>query len=182
MRIAILSDTHIPTRLSDIPGKVYEVCGDADLVLHAGDHVQKSVITDLERIAPVKAVQGNMDGRELAHLPERLCLELEGFRICMAHGSGAPFKLEKRVLSWFSHRNPDIVVFGHTHSYMEKTIEGTLVSVQDGLKLESEFKINLNDHQIEPPGILFYRVEEVQDVTLEATLKLTPREQLVNSN
>lgn len=127
MRIAILSDTHIPTRLSDIPGKVYEVCGDADLVLHAGDHVQKSVITDLERIAPVKAVQGNMDGPELAHLPERLCLELEGFRICMAHGSGAPFKLEKRVLSWFSHRNPDIVVFGHTHSYMEKTIEGTLV-------------------------------------------------------
>jgi len=62
------------------------------------------------------------------------------------------------------------------------TIEGTLVSVQDGLKLESEFKVNLNDHQIEPPGILFYRVEEVQDVTLEATLKLTPREQLVNSN
>jgi polyisoprenoid-binding protein YceI len=62
------------------------------------------------------------------------------------------------------------------------TIEGILVPVQDGLKLESEFKINLKDHQIKPPGILFYRVDEVQDVTLEAILKLTPREQLVNSN
>ena len=148
MRVAILSDTHIPTRLSDIPGKVYEVCGDADLVLHAGDHVQKSVITDLERIAPVKAVQGNMDGPELAHLPERLCLELEGFRICMAHGSGAPFGLEKRVLSWFSHRNPDIVVFGHTHSYMEKTIDGTLVlnpgavSARSGSRTMIELTLN----------------------------------------
>ncbi len=127
MRIAILSDTHIPTRLSEIPGKVYEVCGDADLVLHAGDHVRRSVITDLEHMAPVKAVKGNMDGPELVHLPERLCLDLEGFRICVAHGSGAPFRLDKRVLSWFSDRNPDIVIFGHTHSYMEKTIDGTLV-------------------------------------------------------
>ncbi|MFP8487868.1 YceI family protein [Gracilimonas sp. Q87] len=62
------------------------------------------------------------------------------------------------------------------------TIEGILVPVQKGLKLESGFKINLNDHQIKPPGILFYRVDEIQDVTLEAILKLTPREQLVNSN
>lgn len=127
MKLAILSDTHIPTRLSDIPGRVYEVCGDADLVLHAGDHVKKSVMTDLERMAPVKAVKGNMDGPELAHLPERLCLDLEGFRLCMAHGSGSPFRLAKRVLSWLSDQDPDIVVFGHTHHYMEKTIEGTLV-------------------------------------------------------
>lgn len=62
------------------------------------------------------------------------------------------------------------------------TIEGILIPVKDGLKLESEFKIDLSDHQIKPPGILFYRVDEVQDVSLEATLKFIPREQLVNSN
>ena len=127
MRIAILSDTHIPTRLQEIPVRVYEVCGDADLVLHAGDHVDRSVVTDLERLGPVKSVRGNMDGSELSHLPERLCLDLEGFRLCMAHGSGAPFHLERRVLSWFADRNPDIVVFGHSHSYLEKSINGTLL-------------------------------------------------------
>lgn len=62
------------------------------------------------------------------------------------------------------------------------TIDGILIPVQDGLKLESKFKIDLSDHQIKPPGILFYRVDEIQDVTLEAILRLTPREQLVNSN
>jgi hypothetical protein len=127
LRLAILSDTHIPTRLADIPAKVYEVCGDADLVLHAGDHVRPDVIADLERVAAVKAVQGNMDGPDLAHLPERLSMDLEGFRVCMAHGSGAPFRLEKRVLSWFDDCDPDIVVFGHTHTYMEKTAGDTLI-------------------------------------------------------
>lgn len=62
------------------------------------------------------------------------------------------------------------------------SIQGMLTPVENGLKLESEFEINLNDHQIKPPGILFYRVDEIQHVTLQANLKLTPREQLVNSN
>lgn len=62
------------------------------------------------------------------------------------------------------------------------TIKGFFVPVQNGLNLMSEFKVNLNDHQIKPPGILFYRVDEIQNVTVEAKLKLIPREQIVNSN
>ena len=47
MRIAVLSDTHIPARLSALPGFVYEACADCDLIIHAGDIEEPEVIDEL---------------------------------------------------------------------------------------------------------------------------------------
>ena len=62
MKIGVLSDTHVPHAFPVLPPKVFEVFAGADLILHAGDIVSLDVLTELEAIAPVEAVAGNMDG------------------------------------------------------------------------------------------------------------------------
>jgi putative phosphoesterase len=127
LRIVVLSDTHIPTRLGAIPGRVYEVCAECDLILHAGDVVELDVLRDLERFAPLKAVQGNMDPYDITdRYPESLELNLEGFRICMTHGSGPGFGLKDRLSRRFQPRNPDIIIYGHSHEFNNDKRDGVL--------------------------------------------------------
>ena len=69
--IGLISDTHVPKRAICIPQKVFEVFKNADFIIHAGDLVEMSVIDDLEQIAPVLAVHGNMDSLDVKNaLPE----------------------------------------------------------------------------------------------------------------
>lgn len=57
-------------------------------------------------------------------------------------------------------------------------IEGKLQNRNDGIFLEAEWIIKLSDYDIEPPGILFYRVNEEQEVKIEAVLQPKSRDQL----
>lgn len=56
------------------------------------------------------------------------------------------------------------------------TIEGTLQKRGDNLHLTAEWILDLIDYDIEPPGILFYRVNDEQELRIEAILNSTPRE------
>ncbi len=89
--------------------------------------VDLSVITDLQRFAPVKAVHGNMDPFDIIRrYPESLELELEGHRICMTHGTGARFGIENRILKRFKSKKPDIIIFGHSHVFNDDVKDGVL--------------------------------------------------------
>ena len=123
MKIVVVSDTHIPARLSALPGLVYEVCADADLIIHAGDVEEPEVIDELTRLAPVKAVKGNMD---LFQFPETLTLELQGFKVCVAHGSGPYHNVRERLKLKFQQQKPDIIIHGHTHIYHLSTDRNTV--------------------------------------------------------
>jgi putative phosphoesterase len=84
------------------------------LILHGGDLVAASVLRELEAIAPVEAVFGNMDEPALKELlPERRVVEVEGARIGMVHIAGPRVGREERLVSWFP--GCDAVVYGHTH-------------------------------------------------------------------
>lgn len=52
-------------------------------------------------------------------------------------------------------------------------IDGTLQNTSEGLKVNASWTLNIEDYDIEPPGILFYRVDENQDIEVEATLTAT---------
>jgi len=118
LKIAVLSDTHIPVRLRALPGQVYEACADVDLIIHAGDIEDTSVIDDLLRLAPVKAVSGNMDGLEVSNrFPDTLVLELQNFTVSVAHGSGAYNNVRQRLRKKFQPIKPDIIIHGHTHIF-----------------------------------------------------------------
>ena len=50
-------------------------------------------------------------------------------------------------------------------------ITGTLTPTDEGLKLTASWILRLKDYDIEPPGFLFYKVDNKQDVKVEALLK-----------
>ncbi|NQT33327.1 MAG: metallophosphoesterase family protein, partial [Candidatus Omnitrophica bacterium] len=79
MKIGVISDTHIPNSAKKLPGKVCDFFKDCDLIIHAGDIVEKEGIEELEALAETKAVRGNMDSVELKEaLPKKLVLKVAG--------------------------------------------------------------------------------------------------------
>ncbi len=87
MRIALVSDTRIPTLLARLPEELLRELRAVDAILHAGDIVARSVLDELEALAPTTAVQGNMDPPELKHiLPDRAIVHWEGRTIGLKHG------------------------------------------------------------------------------------------------
>ena len=90
MKIAVISDTHIPDRAGEIPPKVLEEFKKVDMIIHAGDLVDISVLNDLRRVCKnVSAVWGNMDPEEIKQtLPEKEILQIANFRIGLIHGHG----------------------------------------------------------------------------------------------
>lgn len=52
----------------------------------------------------------------------------------------------------------------------EVTIPGTITPTDEGLKVEASWKINMEDYDVEPPGILFYRVNDIIEASISATL------------
>jgi uncharacterized protein len=72
------------------------------------------VLEELTRLAPVEAVQGNMDEPELkAALPEERIVEVEGVRIGMVHIPGPRTGREDGLVARFP--GCEAIVYGHTH-------------------------------------------------------------------
>ncbi|MFH1753309.1 MAG: metallophosphoesterase family protein [Candidatus Omnitrophota bacterium] len=125
MRIGVVSDTHMPRTALELPKKMLEDFKNVDLILHAGDLTSPDVLSVLKRIAPTKAVCGNMDDQELQYnLPTKEIITAGKFRIGLMHGFGPPFGLLERVSKEFS--GVDVVVFGHSHSPVNVVKKGVL--------------------------------------------------------
>ena len=90
MRLAIISDTHMPRGNRTIPAACLQRCREADAILHAGDLSELSVLDSLRTLgSPLHAISGNVDGASLrAVLPERLERAFAGVRIGMTHIPG----------------------------------------------------------------------------------------------
>jgi putative phosphoesterase len=127
MRIAVLADTHV-NRLEHLPKKIIDALSTVDLIIHAGDFTDVQVLKELKRLGEVKAVQGNMDSRELkAVLPVKEIVEIENKRIGITHGSGGPWGIEERVRRMFESERIDIIVYGHSHQSQNKVINDILL-------------------------------------------------------
>jgi putative phosphoesterase len=115
MRIAIVSDTHMPRGERRIPPSCLDRCREADAILHAGDLADVPVLELLNALGPpVHAIHGNVDTAAIrALLPARVELALGGARIGMIHAPGPAAGRLPRLRAAF----PDCqaVVFGHTH-------------------------------------------------------------------
>ncbi|MCR8674775.1 metallophosphoesterase [Micrococcus sp. HG099] len=114
-RLLLLADTHIPPRARAMPAQVWDEVARADVVLHAGDWVEESVLDELEaRSRRLVGVWGNNDDGALrARLPEVARVEISGVRIAMVHETGAARGRERRMAEAFP--DADVLVFGHSH-------------------------------------------------------------------
>ena len=62
----------------------------------------------------------------------------------------------------------DFTIHGVTRSI---EVEGTLQMKNNGMHLEASWILNLQNYEIEPPGILFYRVDQEIEIRIEAQLE-----------
>jgi putative phosphoesterase len=114
-KIGVISDTHGPLR-----HQVSTVFQGVDLIVHAGDIGDRSVIDELRKIAPLIAVKGNMDyenwtgtlhGTEVAEIGESLLYVLHDLNRIDLNPSASGFRA---------------VVSGHTHRPLIKKRNGVL--------------------------------------------------------
>jgi len=124
-RIAILSDTHVPSRAGEIPDWVCERIANADHVVHAGDFDSEPAYESVDDLADdLTAVTGNMDPVSLG-LPEVATLSVDGAEFVVTHGSGPVHGYEERVASIVAEENPDAIgIAGHTHQVMDEVVDG----------------------------------------------------------
>ncbi len=129
--IGLISDTHVPVRARQIPKQVFAVFEKADYIIHAGDLVDLSVIDELEQLAPVLAVCGNMDGPDIrGRLPKLNSLRILDWKIGVTHDSGALFGTRKMAEIARQH-SLKVLVYGHTHNPAIKW-EGSTLFVNPG--------------------------------------------------
>jgi uncharacterized protein len=109
--IGVISDTH-----GQFDRKISSLFKGVSHILHAGDIGNLRVLQQLERIAPVTAVSGNVDeGSVPPGVEEEKTLHLCGLRIFMIHILGDPNRLARALQQRIDSVRPDVVVFGHSH-------------------------------------------------------------------
>jgi putative phosphoesterase len=115
VRLVLLADTHVPRRAKNLPSMVWQAIDTADIVIHAGDWIDESLLDAVEaRSARLIAVWGNNDGPALRRrLPEIARAEIGDLRFAVVHETGARTGREARVDRAFP--DTDVVVFGHSH-------------------------------------------------------------------
>jgi len=115
MRIAVVSDTHLPRGSRRVPAACIERLEAADLLVHAGDFVSLAFHAEMLALGlPLAAVYGNVDELALRQrLPAERTVEAAGARIGLVHDAGPA----RGRLARMRRRFPDAhaVVFGHSH-------------------------------------------------------------------
>lgn len=110
-RIGLLSDTH-----GYFDPRIREHFGECDEIWHAGDVGDYQVIEQLNRIAPVVAVYGNIDGTPIrSRFSGHQRLDREGLDIWMTHIGGYPGNYDTRVREEIRNNPPGLFISGHSH-------------------------------------------------------------------
>jgi putative phosphoesterase len=110
-RIGILSDTH-----GYVHPRVEAFFSGLDEIWHAGDIGDIAVIHRLRAICPVRAVYGNIDGRETWNeFGDTLIFDAELVKVYMTHIGGYPGKYDPRSRAVIMRERPGLFVCGHSH-------------------------------------------------------------------
>lgn len=112
--IGVISDTHGLLR----PEAVASLQG-SDHIIHAGDVGDPGILNDLQKIAPLTVVRGNIDENWSKKLPANEVLEVGGLSIYVLHNL-ATLDLKPEAAGFAA------VIYGHTHRPKQETKNGVL--------------------------------------------------------
>lgn len=125
--VAIVGDTHVPSRAEAIPGWVRERLGRAEHAIHVGDFDAAETLATVEDLTgDLTTVEGNMDPAGL-ELPGVATLDVEGVRFVVTHGTGPPANWADRVAATAREHAGDgttVGVAGHTHQVVDCEHDG----------------------------------------------------------
>jgi putative phosphoesterase len=111
MKIGLLSDTH-----GWLDPKIFDYFKSCDEIWHAGDIGSIEITQQLEAFKPLRAVYGNIDGREIrVRYPEHQKFICEGLQVWITHIGGRPPSYTPDILKVFKQKLPHIFVCGHSH-------------------------------------------------------------------
>ena len=123
--VGVISDTHIPS-FKRLPEAIWHHFADVELILHAGDLSVLSVISELETIAPVIAVQGNVEREEvILKLPIKREVVVGHCRIGLVHILGVSKYYARTAKREFPQAR--VVIFGHSHVPYNQMHNGQLL-------------------------------------------------------
>lgn len=133
-QIAIISDTHIPSREDEIPSWVADRVRAADHTIHAGDFDDPEAYEAVADLAGEQftAVTGNMDPASL-DLPESTTVDTEGITFIVTHGTARTGEeyvaaiteaIEAELEEDRQEEKEAIAVAGHTHDLADDEIAG----------------------------------------------------------
>jgi uncharacterized protein len=110
-KILLISDTH-----NYLEPKLIKHIQAADEVWHAGDIGTADVCKSIERLKPLKAVYGNVDGQDIRiHYPENLIFNCEDVKIFITHIGGYPGKYPSKIKHQLIEHTPTLFICGHSH-------------------------------------------------------------------
>ena len=135
IKIGVLSDTHVKDRVRRLHPQVEEIFTEAnvDMIWHAGDVCDGAVLDELQKIAPVTVVQGNVDMMMGNHFPLMVVKQIGKIKIAMTHGQGNfhhyirdriksvvsgvyPFRYFEEQVVRMLPEDADVLIFGHIHT------------------------------------------------------------------
>lgn len=109
--IGLLSDTH--SHWDERFAHYFKEC---DEIWHAGDIGDPQIAQQLQAIAPLRAVSGNIDGIELRlTFPEVLRFRCEEVEVLMKHIGGYPGKYDRSISHQLRCNPPQLFISGHSH-------------------------------------------------------------------
>ncbi|MDR2966890.1 MAG: YfcE family phosphodiesterase [Methanobacteriaceae archaeon] len=127
MLIGLIADTHVCDREDKIPDSVFKIFKSVDLIIHAGDLTSQEVIGQLKKIAPLTAIQGNMDRAYNLKLPKTEIITVDDLKIGITHGEVYPRGDEQQLYYLALEMGVDILITGHSHQSSIKKIKEILL-------------------------------------------------------
>ena len=117
MRVGVISDTH-----GYMDPRALLLLQEVDHIIHAGDIGDYTIISELEQIAPVTKVRGNVDrAGQSSRCPDVEILELAGFKIYLTHELKPPKTIQDPILHNLQSEDFKIVIYGHSHIAYQNT-------------------------------------------------------------
>lgn len=111
IRIGLIADTH-----GYLDPQVKEFFSDRDEIWHAGDFGNLSIAKELEKIAPVTGVYGNIDGQDIRNIyPLNQRFTREGVNIWITHIGGILGRYCIPIRDEIKNNTPDLFICGHSH-------------------------------------------------------------------
>ncbi|OON68562.1 metallophosphoesterase family protein [Hymenobacter sp. CRA2] len=111
MLIGLLSDTH-----SYFDDRIRHHLTGCDEIWHAGDVGDEKVLDELQTIAPLRAVFGNIDDRSVrTRCPETLVFDANGLKVLITHIGGYPGRYAPAARPLLQRERPGLFICGHSH-------------------------------------------------------------------
>jgi putative phosphoesterase len=111
IKIGLISDTH-----NYLDPQILEFFDGCDEIWHAGDFGNIQIAEQLNKVAPVIGVYGNIDGEDIRNeFPLHQRFEREGLRIWITHIGGVPGRYCLPIRQELEDDPPELFICGHSH-------------------------------------------------------------------